>query len=90
MLPSLTPAPDALGAEVPPVFPIKVNFSENKYITQSIADEHPNVFALTFSTLYKKEVRELQANVLMSSDVVKFSEDTRFSISVEFRITQKT
>lgn len=63
-VPLLTPAPDALEAEVPPVFPIKVNFSEDKYMTQSIVDEHTNVFALTFSTLYKKEVRELQANFL--------------------------
>lgn len=53
-VPSLTLAPDALRAEVPPVLPIKANFSENKYITQSIVDEHPNIFALTFSTFYKK------------------------------------
>lgn len=58
-VPSLTPAPDALGTEVPPVFPIKAYFSENKYITQSIADEHLNVFASTFSTLYKKGIKRI-------------------------------
>lgn len=55
--PWLTPAPDALGAEVPSVFSIKADFSDNKYISQSRADEHPNIFVLTFSTLYKKEER---------------------------------
>lgn len=74
------------GAKIPPVFPIKTNFSENKYITQSILDEHPNTFALTFSTLYEKEIRELQANFLMPSGLVEFSEDTGFSTNVEFRM----
>lgn len=74
--------PDALGAEVPPVFPIKANFSENKYITPSTV-EHPNVFALTCSTLYKKGSRRITSKFF---NAIRFSEDTRFSINAEFRI----
>lgn len=59
------------GEGILPVFPFKANFSENKYITQSILDEHPNMFALTFPTLYEKEIRELQANFLMPSGLVR-------------------
>lgn len=37
---------------------IKTNFWENKYITQSILDEHPNVFSLAFSTVYEKKIKD--------------------------------
>lgn len=49
--------------------PIKANFWEKKYMTRSILDEHPNMFTLTFSTLYNKE---LEANHLIPSGLVKF------------------
>lgn len=75
------------GEGILPVFPIKANFSENKYITQSILDEHPNMFALTFPTLYEKEIRELRANFLMPSG---FSEDTGFSINKNLDFVHET
>lgn len=78
------------GQKFPQFSPSKPIFQKintlHKVLQMNISMYLPQPFLLST----KKELRELQANFLMPSGLVKFSEDTRFSTNAKFRIRQKT